>query len=77
MTSPVFARRRCGLLTLVLADVRADEEGVAVLSADADANLTLFLAGVIGHLFEALAERDGHDSAEALVLEWQRRNFEN
>ena len=39
--------------------------------------VTLFLAGVIGHLFEALAEQDRHDSAEALVLEWQRRNFEN
>jgi hypothetical protein len=48
-----------------------------VLSADADTDLTTFLAGVIAHLFSVLAERDGYDSAESLVLEWQRRNFED
>jgi hypothetical protein len=62
---------------LVLAEHRGDDEGVMALSRDAGADMAEFLAGVIAVLFEALAEKDGRDSAEDLVLEWQARNFDD
>jgi hypothetical protein len=60
----------------VLAVDREDDEAMRALLADPDADLAMFLADVVTHLFAVLAERDDRGSAEALILEWQQRTLE-